>query len=152
MNSGPVRKLFFPVSLVLSGAMLFIAFIPVLGFSQNEPLLHIAGKFIAGKLCHTDPSKIPSVLGHNLFLCSRCSGIYAGAFLTGLLVLPAGYLTKFKLKNPLRIPLAMLLPMAADVLLYNSGIYSYNFTIAWFTGFLSGSGVILYIWNDFFQN
>lgn len=132
--------------------MLFISFIPVLYLTRNEPFLYLAGKFIAGRLCHTDPDKIPFLFGHHLLLCSRCTGIYSGAFLAGIILRAAANITKFRLKDPLKLPLIMLIPMAADVVLYNTGVYSYNFIIAWFTGFLSGSGVILYIWNDFFRN
>ncbi len=144
------RRLFLPAAVFLSGIMLFISFIPVNFGTEESPFLYLAGKTLAGKLCHQNPMKTPEIFGDKILLCSRCSGIYSGAFLTGSVLLLFGIITRKRLSNPFRIPAFLILPAAADVMFYNAGVYDYNLIIAWVTGFLSGSGVILYIWNDFF--
>ncbi|MBX2803478.1 MAG: DUF2085 domain-containing protein [Myxococcales bacterium] len=40
-----------------------------------------------GSLCHHDPERTPQLLGAKLAVCARCTGLYVGAALGGLLAL-----------------------------------------------------------------
>lgn len=97
-------------------------------------------------VCHTDPQKLLSIGNFTTLTCSRCSGIYFGAFFSSTLVLLG--LTK---NVSIKTLLLSSLPMLIDVLLYSIGIYTYSHFVALLTGLLLGSVGIIYIHNTIIE-
>lgn len=94
---------------------------------------------IYSQVCHQDPAKSFHLFGYKLGVCSRCSGIYAGALLFALV--------SFWFRPPLR-PVSILLllsPMALGKLAEKLTGFSTNwerfFTGLW-PGILLGMGLI----------
>ncbi|MGE5497682.1 MAG: DUF2085 domain-containing protein [Syntrophothermus sp.] len=113
------------------------------GLNSLLPFLSIG----YSNVCHQSAWKTIGSGAFHTLVCSRCSGIYAGALVLSLLaVFMRG---RFFLTNT-RLLALMMLPLLADVIFYNSGLYNYSKTAAFLTGFLSGSGVFLYILGAFF--
>lgn len=110
-------------------------------FSPGLILLHpFLDKTYSG-LCHQDPQKaIISGISHTL-VCSRCAGIYIGAFLSSLIAIL--HMPKF-ITAPKYLVYAGI-PMLADVALASLGVYSYSKTLAFLTGLLLGSVSFFYI-------
>jgi uncharacterized membrane protein len=93
-------------------------------------------------VCHQQFHKLIEFNGHHSLVCSRCSGIYIGGFLSSFILL---FIPTLKIRNGKFILLAAL-PMLTDVLLYSFGFYSYSKIIALITGVLFGSVGIVYIY------
>ena len=105
-----------------------------------------------GAVCHQLSVKTFSFMGHKLFVCARCTGIYLGALLTSILSL----LFFSKLKLGLKLLYVSVLPVMLDVLLSSIHVYVYSKYIAFLTGLFFGSVVFLYILesaeNYFYKN
>jgi uncharacterized membrane protein len=91
--------------------------------------------------CHQNQIKSFSCDGIPFLVCSRCFGIYLGAFITSFIILFASSIQNLELKHLVLFSL----PMLADVIFYTAGIYDYNKIIASSTGLLFGSTIFLYI-------
>ncbi len=149
MNSKLIYIKSIPVILLLTWC--FGIFFPVLFHNSGSFLFsHIFLDKIYSLVCHQQNSKSFFISGDKLEVCARCTGIYCGALIFSI---PALIFPKLKpgSKNPLYISMAI---MAADVILYSSGVYSYSKWIAFFTGLILGSVSILYIFTgieDFFS-
>ncbi len=98
-------------------------------------------KKIYGTVCHQLDVKTFSFLGHKLFVCARCTGIYLGALFMSLLSL---FLFP-KLKLGLNLLYASVLPVIFDVLMSSFHIYTYSKYVAFLTGLFFGSVVFIYI-------
>lgn len=95
--------------------------------------------------CHQNPDKTFILNSGFLPVCSRCFGIYSGAFICSLLVLFQD--KKFKLTlHPFILFSSVLL---TDVVLVLLNIYRYSQMIAFTTGIFFGSTVFLYILSVF---
>ena len=93
-------------------------------------------------VCHREDSKSFFVEGNKLEVCARCTGIYAGALLFSIVALVRKIRPRTK-----KLLYAAFVLMAADVLSYSIGIYSYSKWIALITGLILGSVSILYIFD-----
>ncbi len=93
-------------------------------------------------VCHQQANKLLGFNGHHSLVCSRCSGIYIGGFISSFILL---FVPTLKIKNG-KIVLIAALPMFIDVLLYSFGFYTYSKTIALITGLLFGFVGIVYIY------
>ena len=129
---------------ILIAVWCFGIFFPVLYHSNESNLF--SGIFLGriySIVCHQADSKSFFVSGHKLEVCARCTGIYAGALFFAVTAL---FFPKFKPRSnrPLYIGMAI---MAADIILYSAGIYSYSKWIALITGLILGSVSILYIFS-----
>lgn len=92
-------------------------------------------------VCHQDADKSFLINNKKIFVCSRCTGIYSGAFISSLFLL-------FSLKrfNPKKAYLWIApLPMLIDVLSNFFGLYSHNKIISLSTGLFFGSILFIYI-------
>ena len=76
-----------------------------------------------------------------MLVCARCTGIYFGASAASLLFLFPVKLKAFHLKYFLIASI----PLAADVIFYNTGVYAYNKIVSLFTGIVWGSVVFIFI-------
>jgi uncharacterized membrane protein len=116
-------------------------------FPQSNPVNIILPfvKYSYSIVCHQDGDKSFLINGMQLFVCARCTGIYAGALLTSLVVI---FIKKLPLIN-LKIASLSLFPIIIDIVLYNSGLYSYSKTVAFITGLFPGSVLFIYILSSF---
>ncbi|MCK5457600.1 MAG: DUF2085 domain-containing protein [Melioribacteraceae bacterium] len=94
-------------------------------------------------VCHQQPEKVISIDGHNLLVCSRCTGIYLGSFVSSLILL---FVPVIKISKIKYLVFATV-PMLIDVILYSSGVYTYSKELALFSGILFGIAGIIYIYN-----
>jgi uncharacterized membrane protein len=96
-------------------------------------------------VCHQAHEKTMSFYGENLFVCSRCTGIYLGIFIIGLL----SFTIKKKIKNSFPFFLVSSLILLSDVSFTTFGVYHYSKLIALLTGLLLGSTVLLFVLDQF---
>ena len=100
-------------------------------------------KILYSHVCHQQPEKTLSIEGHNLLVCSRCTGIYLGSLLSSLILLFVSVIKVSKIKYFIFATILMLI----DVILYSIGVYSYSKELALFSGILFGIAGIAYIYN-----
>jgi uncharacterized membrane protein len=113
-------------------------------FFHNVKTFLIAKPFlnqVYGTVCHQSQEKTISIGEENIFVCSRCAGIYLGVLLSGLISL---ILTKThrKIFYFLLLTFALLL---LDVLFSTLKIYTYSKVIALLTGLFWGSTLLLFV-------
>lgn len=131
-----------------------ILLIWIVGFLWNLIIFHFPYmikflpflKYNYSIVCHTHVEKLFEFWNIKTLLCSRCSGIYLGAFISSiaiLLGLKKNISTKFLLLS--------LLPILLDIILYTLGIYNYSQYVALSTGLLLGSLGFIYIHNSIFE-
>ena len=96
-------------------------------------------------VCHQANEKTMSVYGENLFVCSRCAGIYLGIFIIGLL----SFTIKKKIKNSFYFFLVSSLILLSDVSFTTFGVYHYSKLVALLTGLLLGSTILLFVLDQF---
>lgn len=132
----------------LTAGLVFLwAFVPV-----SSPLLLSAGngalglpifEFL-GYICHQIPERSLHIMGHQLGVCSRCFGVYAG-LLVGTLIYPLW--RKIESIEPLpRIWLfASIVPLAIDWSLTMFGLWENTHLSRFLTGVILGAGCVTYI-------
>ncbi|MEO8399059.1 MAG: DUF2085 domain-containing protein [Ignavibacteriaceae bacterium] len=98
-------------------------------------------KKIYAAVCHQIDYKTINFFGQKLFVCSRCTGIYFGAFLSSFYLIFDS--RKIGLKNSFLLAASILIIM--DVVFYSIGLYEYSKSIAFITGLFFGSIVFVYI-------
>lgn len=104
-----------------------------------KPLLHHNYSLV----CHTESNKLYEFFGFTTLTCSRCTGLYFGAFISSLLLLIG-----FERSISTKLLFILSLPMFVDVLLYSIGIYTYSQNVALLTGLFLGFGGFIYIRNS----
>lgn len=95
-------------------------------------------------VCHVQPEKLFEYAGLHTLVCSRCAGIYFGAFISSFIILIG-----FKKITSSKLLLLSSLPIFIDIILYSINIYSYSKYIALLTGLLLGSIGFFYIHSSF---
>lgn len=78
-----------------------------------------------------------------MLVCARCAGIYLGALISALSILPIRQIQVNE--NILFITLYILF---TDVLFVSIGIYDYSKSISFITGLMFGGTVYLYLINE----
>lgn len=96
-------------------------------------------------LCHQEAQKLISCGFNHTLVCSRCAGIYIGAFISSIVAFL--YIPKFRLSRNYLIYAGA--PMLLDVAFVFCGVYDYSKTAAFLTGFLLGSVSFFYILYGF---
>ena len=137
------QKLFFFLLISLWVSGIFIEFL--IPYFNNLSFSYPVLSRIYSTVCHQQVEKLIVFNNHNSLVCSRCTGIYIGGFISSFLML---FVSKLNIKNA-KILLLASFPMLIDVLLYSIGIYSYSKYFALITGFLFGFVGIVYIYNGF---
>ena len=110
-------------------------------FLLMQPLLNQ----IFSTVCHQAHEKTISIEGVDIFVCSRCAGIYLGILVTSfvtLILIPP--------QKTYVLLLLTLLIMLIDVLLSKLGIYHYSKLAALLTGLFLGSALILFLVNELY--
>jgi uncharacterized membrane protein len=95
-------------------------------------------------LCHQLPERSYFIDGHQLAVCSRCTGIYAGFAFTLLLYPLIRSLKDVAMPRPSWLLLAAL-PLAIDFGVNFSGFWQNTHTSRLLTGAFLGSAVVFYV-------
>ena len=141
-----IRKtlVFWLISVVVALSVIALILVaPVAAASgHSEVASGIYGGFAT--LCHQLPERSYFINGHQLAVCSRCTGVYAGFAFTLLL-----YPLIRSLKNPV-MPrpswlLLAALPLAIDVGVNFFGFWQNTHTSRLLTGAILGSAVVFYV-------
>ncbi len=126
------------ILLILLSLWLLIIFSPVI-LNENNIFSLVFFKSLTATTCHQIDYKTIHINNTPLFVCSRCLGIYFGAFLTMIIVFFK------KIKSSKKYFLISLFIMGLDSFFTTINFYNYSKIIALLTGTLFGSTVILYI-------
>jgi uncharacterized membrane protein len=98
-------------------------------------------------VCHQLPQKTMTFNSGGVLVCSRCFGIYTGAFIFSLISL----FVNIRLAPKLSILLLFSSPLLIDVIMTTAGVYVYIKLLSFVTGFIFGSVVFVYISNIIFE-
>jgi len=102
--------------------------------------------FLSGvysNVCHQENLKCIAIGNASMLVCSRCAGIYFGAFTAGLLSL---FLIVPSISK--RVLILSAIPLAMDVLFVLIGVYTYSQGIAFASGLVFGGVVYLFLLNE----
>lgn len=94
-------------------------------------------------VCHQENAKCIAIGNASMMVCSRCAGIYFGAFTAGLLSL---LLIVPSISR--RVLILSAIPLGMDVLFVLGGVYAYSQGIAFATGLVFGGVVYLLLLNE----
>ena len=98
-------------------------------------------KKIYSEFCHQLDYKTLNIFGYNLLVCSRCTGIYIGAFVISFVFI----FLKNKIELNKKLFYSVSLILLTDVVLSTFGVYDYSKSIAFITGLFFGSVSFAYI-------
>lgn len=93
---------------------------------------------IYSTVCHQESSKCLSIGSASMLVCARCAGIYTGALIAGLLSLLLIVPSISK-----RVLILSAIPLAMDVFLTFTEVYTYSQGLAFATGLAFGGMVYL---------
>jgi uncharacterized membrane protein len=140
------RQAFWVWSLVASAALLWALLItlpPFLAaFEYTKPALPIYSFF--SYICHQIPDRSLHLLGHQLGVCSRCFGVYAGLFI-GIAVYPLWRSVENINPLPRKWLLLSIVPMGIDWSLTIFDIWENNHASRFITGLILGAACSIYI-------
>ena len=130
-------------ALVALAVFSLIIIAPVAAASGHDEIAHgIYGAF--GMLCHQLPERSYFIEGHQLAVCSRCTGIYGGFTLT-LLLFPLIGSLKRTVTPPRSWLLLAAVPLLIDVAVNVFGFWHNTHTSRLLTGALLGSTAVFYV-------
>lgn len=115
---------------------------PLLAAARNGWSISIYHAF--SFLCHQLPERSFFLDGHKLAVCSRCSGLYAGATLT-LLVYPLLRSLRVAHTPHRKWLFAAAVPLFIDFFLTFLGVWENTHTTRFITGFILSSVVVFYV-------
>ncbi len=95
---------------------------------------HLFFNHLFSFVCHQDAEKLISFWGKSTLLCTRCSGIYFGAFLFSIV----NIFTKQAKSIKTKLLFFSAIPLIFDVTFTSFGIYNYSKIIAFSTGIVLG--------------
>jgi uncharacterized membrane protein len=98
---------------------------------------------VYSNVCHQENAKCISIGNASMMVCSRCAGIYFGAFTAGLLSL---FLIVPSINR--RVLILSAIPLGMDVLFVLTAVYTYSQGIASATGLVFGGVVYLFLLNE----
>jgi uncharacterized membrane protein len=141
--------------------LLFLSFLSIwiYGFllSIIAPTENFVSNYLLTRIysivCHQESVKCISLGSATMLVCARCSGIYAGALIAGLLSL----LVTLPAIN-IKVLLISTIPLAMDVFFTFTEVYAYSKSVAFVTSLAFGSTIYLLIiselenlfWNKLF--
>lgn len=111
--------------------------------SIDNSISNILLSKVYSNVCHQEKAKCISIGNASMMVCSRCAGIYIGAFTAGLLSL---LLIVPSISR--RVLILSAIPLGMDVLLVSTGVYTYSQAIAFATGLVFGGVVYLFLLNE----
>jgi len=128
---------------------LFLLSILTIGFllptitSIDNSLSNFLLTRVYSSVCHQESAKCISIGGASMLVCARCSGIYAGAIVSGVFSL-------LTLVRPISTKLLILsaIPLVIDVFFTFTGVYKYSQSIAFASGLAFGGIIYLLIISE----
>jgi len=113
--------------------------IPIITNIKNPLISYVINK-VYSTVCHQENIKCISYLGHRMFVCARCAGIYSGAFIVAIVEL------RFIFPElPLKLLFVSVTPLLIDVALTTTRTYEYSKILAFLTGIISGFVIYLFV-------
>ncbi|HEK86703.1 MAG: DUF2085 domain-containing protein [Candidatus Saccharicenans sp.] len=141
---GKYEKIGWWLTIIISGLILFSVFLAPL-FYNRQPTLSAFIYLLYSPLCHQQPSRSYFIFGHQLAVCSRCLGIYAGFFLSALIYpIWKRKLTGWISSRPMLI-IVSAIPMGIDFFSNLLGIASSPLWIKTISGVI-WSAIIPFFW------
>lgn len=136
-----LRRLLLRLVIFFFAAIWFLGIIsPCFNFDLTNAFYPFQNQ-IYSTVCHQNAQKSFSYNEFSFLVCARCTGIYAGALISALVII--FYLKQFLFSTKYLILFSI--PMLFDVILFNFGAYNYIHSLSAITGLLFGSTVFLYI-------
>jgi len=133
-----IRILFSILLLVWCAGFLFPALTPTF---EGKSFLSQLAAYNYSLVCHQSESANIIFGDSHLLVCARCAGIYAGAFITVIILL----FGQLKIKLELKPFIIFSAPLFTDAIAVRIGLYPYSKMIALVTGLLCGAVIIVYI-------
>ena len=115
-------------------------------FLAANNINHFAAVFINHSysiVCHQAEHKLFYLDGSSTYLCTRCTGIYAGALFMAVSLLMINLKTNISIK-PLIFTSSIVL---LDMIFVNAHLYNYTSWIAFTSGFLFGAVIYIYVFD-----
>ena len=127
-------------------AILFLAFAAPLLVAVSPKAATVA--YMALKpLCHQISERSFHILGNKMGLCGRCTGIFSGLVLFGVISLIAG--ERWRISVVAMI--VFIAPMAIDGLAESFGLWNTSNIARFITGFLTAFGIVFCIYPIIFE-
>lgn len=137
-------KQLFPLKIFLFFALLIwnIGIFNPCFIGKENLFLHQLIKFFYSPVCHQKLERSFTCNHLQFMVCARCMGIYFGALLA------AGFnLLPISISISKRFLIYSAIPIAADVIMLNLGVYQYNKFLSFVTGNLFGASVFIFIFE-----
>lgn len=110
--------------------------------AKENLFFHHLVKFIYSPVCHQKLERSFTCNYLQFMVCARCMGIYFGAMLA------AGFnLLHISVSISKRFLIYSAIPLLADVIMLNLGVYQYNKFLSFVTGNLFGASVFIFIFE-----
>lgn len=137
-------KQLFPLKIFLFIALLIwnIGIFSPCFIGKDNLFLHHLIKFFYSPVCHQKLERSFTCNHLQLMVCARCTGIYFGALLAA-----AFNLLPISVSISKRFLIYSAIPMLADVIMLNLGVYQYNKFLSFVTGNLFGASVFIFIFE-----
>jgi len=106
----------------------------LVGTSDVFIYFYVASQNLLSLICHQQESKLFDFGNYHSLLCSRCTGIYFGAFMNGIVIM-IFEIKKFRWTKFFYFSIFL---MIADIIFYQLKFYDYSQIIAIATGLIFG--------------
>lgn len=140
-----MRKEKYTLIFLIIGFIWCIGIISPVIFQNNKTFI-AAKPFlnqVYSTVCHQEHAKTIKIYDEEIFVCSRCTGIYIGVFmaiLISLFILPKNRL--------LHLLISSSVFLLSDVILSSIGIYSYSKYFALSTGLFFGLTLFMFLLSE----
>lgn len=127
------------------GALLIPLIIP------NHPMVAFLMNLFYKPTCHQIPNRCFSIAGNSMSICTRCTGIYIGMIVGGIIYRYIAISLKNWLRkrpNGLILPILLALPLFVDGTLAKIAIHDSSNIFRLLTGILFGLAVVSLIFPD----
>ena len=139
-----------------NGALLLtIAWIVITAIAVAAPILINISPGIAAALylsmkpiCHQMASRSFFIAGNKMALCTRCTGIFAGLAVFGIISL----ILRERARISMRVMMIFIAPMAIDGVAQIFGLWMTPNLPRFITGVLAGFGIVFWIYPIIFES
>ncbi|NOZ61823.1 MAG: DUF2085 domain-containing protein [Calditrichaeota bacterium] len=122
------------------GLILLAPYLASRGHSFSSGMIY----FFFSKVCHQMASRSFFIFGHQLAVCSRCTGIYFGFFASTLFFFLLIKMKKFSHISP-RVLLVAVFALIFDFAVGFTGVGNNTMTSRFVTGFLTGAIALFFV-------
>lgn len=134
--------------------LLTVAWIVVFALEITAPLMVEICPATAGMiytvlrpLCHQRPERSFHIAGHKMGLCTRCTGVFGGLTVFGIIAI----IFRWKKGLPFWGMLILLAPLAIDGIGQTFGFWDTGNLLRFFTGLLASFGIVFWIYPIIFE-